>query len=165
VLINLVKIQLLFVLDSPAEIALRKGYCLAGASLGRVCLQILCRRCRTLHISLLPGVVGTSRVFNALDQESIWVFSLGWLPLEHSTLLYWNLPLHYTSLLSAQVRTRYVPIALTCPRNCTLVRSPSQKGVWVETLPEPAYVLPRLCSHWHTLCRIVRCTYHKSYVM
>jgi len=48
------------------------------------------------------------------------------------------------SLLCVQVRTRYVPIALACPRNRTYVRLPSQEGVWVETLPELAYILPRL---------------------
>ncbi len=70
-LINLVKIQLLFVLDSPAKIALRKGHCLAGASLGWVHLQILRRRRRTLRISLLPGTAGTSQVFDAPERESI----------------------------------------------------------------------------------------------
>jgi hypothetical protein len=35
----------------------------------------------------------------------------------------------------------YVATASTCPRVRTYVRSPSQKGVWTETLPEPVYVL------------------------
>jgi hypothetical protein len=71
VLINLAKIQLFFVLNSPAKIALRKGYGLVGASLERVRLQILCRQCRTLRTPLLPGTVGTSWVFDAPEQESI----------------------------------------------------------------------------------------------
>jgi len=50
------------------------------------------------------------------------------------------------SLLYVHIRTRYVPIASTCPRVRTYVRLPSQEGVWAETLLEPAYVLPRRCS-------------------
>ena len=44
---------------------------LAMASLGRIRLQILRRRRRTLCISLLPGTVGTSRVFVVPERESI----------------------------------------------------------------------------------------------
>ncbi len=32
--------------------------------------------------------------------------------------------------------TMYVAIASTCPRVRTFVRSPSQEGVWAETLPK-----------------------------
>ncbi len=78
--INLTKFQVMIVLNSPAKIALRKGYCInqQGASLGRVHLQISRKRHRTLCISLLPGTDSTGRVFVCLSERAL-VFSLGWL--------------------------------------------------------------------------------------
>jgi hypothetical protein len=89
--INFTEFQLIFVLNSPAKIALRRAIALAsgggGASLGRVRLQILRRLHRTLCISVLPGTDGTGQMFVCLSEREHW--SSHWAgSIEHSTLLY-----------------------------------------------------------------------------
>jgi len=81
VLIILVKIQLIIVPNSPAMIALRKGYCIA--KLGLALAAFICR----FYIdNVEPYVSPHCPVLSVLAgspvplTESALVFSLGWLP-------------------------------------------------------------------------------------
>ena len=66
--------------------------------------------------------------------------------------------------ISKRFIKQYVPIALACPRNRTYVRSPSQEGglggdvTRTSVRIAPSVLVPPC------LCRIVRCTRHKTYV-
>jgi len=96
-----IKFQLLTAFNSPAKVTSRRA--IKAASWKAFALQNLHRRGRTLRILVLPSTGSTSQVLVCLSVREHW--SSHWLlTLEHSTLLYWNLPLHSTSLLYTCLR-------------------------------------------------------------
>jgi hypothetical protein len=93
----------------------------------------------------LPGTDGPGRVFICLSVREHWSSHRAG-AVEHSTLLYC---IARVSCTLDHVRTMPVgSYSLDLPQG-TYVRmfalSWPHEGVWAETLPKPAYVLPRPC--------------------
>ncbi len=132
-------------------------------------LQILCRSCRTFCILVLPSIGSTDRVLVCLSVREHW--SSCWvLHVEHSTLLYWNLPLHKhwfrakfavglrastrAGLMRSKIRMKEKKIIFT---HCTFARVVDEIN-----LRHPKYTsisCPRVCTY---VCPLRRGSWAKA---